>query len=259
MNAILHNENHTARQRHQVLLMTAASAAILAAFPLNAASAEEIDAPAVLLADVAPVPDAELAENRGGFSIGHLNVSFGFTMTTNIQGPTMPDPITVTTNYTVDEPGHVTTTGPQVSGAQSFASTSSDQNDPSPAGTQQSNTNHGQQGNSNSNSSTSNSSNAQLAQNTPDNGKPTLTVQSNPQGNSFSISSNAGTTNVGVSTAQGILTTIANTANDTTIQTQVDLNYVVNNYHDIVQNAHAFQQALNIAQQMLALRGIAGH
>jgi len=328
MNVILHKNNHAPRQRNQALLLTAAGAAILAAVPLNAASADEIDAPAVLLADVTPVSDAELAQNRGGFSIGTLDIAVGFSVTTSVQGPNIT-PISVTTNYSINQPGQLTNLGAQISSqvnttlAQSgLGGSSNDKPDAPPSpdpGTQQlaSNAavtpppipNPSGQGssdptttsiaannpppplvqtpsnpdpnlntpnnppaplaqtpsnpNSTANSNTPNNPPTSLVQNTAppspgDNSKSSFTVQADPLTSSINITNNDGA-KVGVSTANGILTTVTNSLDNVTVQTQVDLNYAINNYHDVIQNAQAFQQAMNLAQQMLAIRGIAGH
>lgn len=277
MDAILHKTNNEPRQRNRALLLTAAGAAVLVALPLHSASAEEIDAPAALLSDVAPVSDAELAENRGGFSIGNMNFNIGLTVTTAIQGPNI-NPISVTTNYSVDT-GNLTNLGTTISNqvnntlAQSgIGGGSKDNQDKAPETQSASNFAVGNVSNPDpppsdpkpSNSNTpDNPVTTQLAQNTGpqnpgDNGKSSLNVQSNTQGTSISITNPAGT-NVNVSADNGLLTTVTNTMNDVTIQTKVDLNFALNNYHNVIQNAQAFQQAMNLAQQMLAIRGIAGH
>ena len=302
MNVILHKNNKdqspATRQRNSALLLTAAGAAVLAAIPLHA-SAEEIDAPAVLLADVAPVSDAELDQNRGGMVVGGINFSLSINVGISIQGPTI-NPISVKTNYSVDTPGTLTNLGTQinntVNGALQQAGLGSapapdNKGSSTPAtqtignvavtnvpsgGSDSSSSGAGGAGSSGGASGTgdtggsssanagsnSSSANTEVADNSqppaPDNGKPNFSVQSNPQSNSVNISNDAGT-NVNLSTANGILTTVSNQANDVTVQTQVDFNYAVNNYRQVVQNAQAFQQAMNLAQQMLAMRGIAGH
>jgi hypothetical protein len=65
-------------------------------------------------------------------------------------------------------------------------------------------------------------------------------------------------TSVNVSTAQGIVTTIQNTLNNMSFQTKVDLNYVVNNYGNVLSDSQAFHQAASLAQQMLILPTLPG-
>ncbi len=320
--------------RHQALLLTAASTvALLSVAPMSAAHAEVANAPDMLLADLAPVSDSELAQNRGGFSIGNISLSVGLTVTTAIQGASI-NPVSVTTNFSIDMPGQLTNLGTQIAGdvANQVSNTLSD------AGIGQGSDNSSK-GASNT-PSTQNSvpaspppapvslasntpspppppqntgsggqpltQNITVASNTPQSPPPppvspppspssspapsqvsavvplsppspppppapaggatitntsppaTFTASVDPVTNSISLTNNAGT-NLNLSTANGLITTITNNLSGVSVQTQVDLNYVVNNYYDVIANAHNFQQAMSIAQQMLAVRGITGH
>jgi hypothetical protein len=246
---------------------------------------DPIDAPDYLLSDVAPVSDSELAQNRGGFAVGNLNISFGLSITTNIQGPAI-DPITVTTNFTVDTPGHLTNLGTQISnqvndrlaqagigGGSNNANTppAAPTNTNAPVATEMHVASNGPSGSAGSDPSVgqnSPSTNSNVQTNSVSQGATggaaitdgtTFTAQLDPASNSLSLTNNAGT-NVGISTANGILTTISNTLGDVSVQTQVDLNFAINNYRNtVLQNSQTFQQAMSIAQQMLAIRGLAGH
>jgi hypothetical protein len=285
MNVILQKNNYGPFRRSQLLLLTAASAAILAVVPLQAASAEEVDAPAYLLPDMAPVSDTELSQNSGGFSIGNLDVSFGFTITTSIHGA-MITPVQIVQNFGVDSPGHVSDLGTQIhndvnpatisggdggsNGKDAPAATSSDlvassnlapSSDPAPqnagGGLQvgQNQVNLNLPGVPNSSTTQGTTGDAKIADGTPNNTKTTFTQQLDPQTGGFSLTNDLGT-KVDVSTAHGILTTVTNTLDNVSVQTQVDLNYAINNYQGLIQNAQAFQQAMSLAQQMLAIHGL---
>ena len=299
-------KDREAPQRHRALLLTAAStAAVLCISPLSIAHAEVMNPPDMLTPDVAPVSDAELDQNRGGFSIGGVNFSVGMTVRTTIEGAS-DAPVSVTTNFSIDKPGVLTNLGPSVvSGVHDTladagignANTSSPGQSSGPvspppppaspppppaspdvtAGNTQTTTTSS---NSSSGGTTSGGSSGLVADNsvthstgnTPGPGPslqsnavspsppppPTFTAKVDPNTNSINLTNNAGT-NVGVSTAQGLLTTISNQLNGVTVSTEVDLNYVIHNYQEVVTNSQNFQQAMSIAQQLLALHGIMGN
>lgn len=303
--------------RGRGLLLTVAGAAMIASFPLcTSASAAVLDNPTTLgntpalgdgptlgtaaaalnsggaldnppsagaradylLADVMPVSDAELSKNRGGFSIGDLNVSFGFSVKTAIRGPDI-HPFTVTNNFTVDHPGHVRHLGSQVSYDNSGDSQNSQTNGLSVtvASNTPNNSNPITTPPENNNSSPS-TDHVVLTSNTVNQPSPTTTPTTTPTSaptmhtthttpstppivihptNSLVKTSSPGV-QLSVDTSSGIVTKIQNTVNGMTFTSQVDLNYAVNNYHDIVSNARRFLRAANMADQMLAMHGM-GH
>lgn len=269
------NNNRRPGQRQQSVLLTAVStAALLSVCSIGAAHAEIANGPDMLLSDLAPVTDAELDKNRGGFSIGNISLWVGMTVTTTIQGAS-PSPISVTTNFTVDTPGQLTDLGSQISGdvATQVGNTLADvgigsgsnnssknaapasqqvaDNTPPPAGTQQNNAQQVQS----PPPPPAPTGDTKIVDNTPPAG---FSAKLDPTTNSLNLTNNAGT-NVNVSAVHGLLTTITNNLSGVTVQTQVDLNYVVQNYTNLVANGQNFQHALSLAQQMLSIHGIAGH
>jgi len=69
------------------------------------------------LAGLTPVSSDELSANRGGFAIGAVNVSFGFSLSTSVSGGALGSGVTVTTNFTVSSPGNLQNLGTTISGA----------------------------------------------------------------------------------------------------------------------------------------------
>lgn len=69
------------------------------------------------LSGLTPVSSDELGAERGGFAIGSVNVSFGFSLSTSISGGTLGQGVTVTTNFTVSTPGNLQNLGTTITSA----------------------------------------------------------------------------------------------------------------------------------------------
>lgn len=97
-----------------VLRSGTAIAAILLGTCNHAIAADDLDAS---LSGLAPVSAEELGANRGGFSIGPVSISIGFTLATSVTGGSLGSGVTVTTNFTVSSPGNLENLGTTIKSA----------------------------------------------------------------------------------------------------------------------------------------------
>ncbi len=103
------DNNHNAlRIRRSLWAGTTAAAAVLIGCMGSATAGETLDDS---LTGLTPVSTDELKANSGGFSIGAVKVSVGFTISTSISGGALGQGMTVTTNFSVITPGNIQNLG----------------------------------------------------------------------------------------------------------------------------------------------------
>lgn len=90
------------------LVSSAAAAVLLAGWVAPAYAEATID---TALEGLAPMTTADLGDQRGGFSFGNMNISFGLSISTTVAGGTLGPGVTVTTNFTINMPGDLKNLG----------------------------------------------------------------------------------------------------------------------------------------------------
>lgn len=90
------------------LVSGAAAAVLLGGWVAPAYAEATIDA---ALDGLTPMESADLGDQRGGFSFGNMNISFGLSISTTVAGGTLGPGVTVTTNFTINMPGDLKNLG----------------------------------------------------------------------------------------------------------------------------------------------------
>lgn len=104
-----HRHMHDALASHRRRLVSSAAAAVLLAGWVGPVYADAtID---TALEGLAPMTSGDLSGERGGFSFGNMNISFGFSISTTVAGGTLGPGVTVTTNFTINTPGDLKNLG----------------------------------------------------------------------------------------------------------------------------------------------------
>jgi hypothetical protein len=275
---IIERDRQFIRFRRRLAAGAAAAALIIGWVGPGYAAEATIDE---AVAGLAPMSAAELGEQRGGFTVGPVTISFGFAITTSISGGALGPGVTVTTNFTVNTPGALqnlgTTVTSNVNAALADGSGAADGNPPAPAGaggvvagndpalptplipgpetfTPPTTPDPGTASVGSTVPSAPDSGGAVGPAN-PDSAAPAFTLQLDTQAGTIALAAGPDTSVV-LQYVQGQLTKIENSNNDVQIQNHVSANYVIENYQDIAGSADLHSQLSNLSNQLIALDGL---